>query len=135
MAELRGVVVDDMVMGSLKRPTDQLGRQQPRILGAFGILSIGIGCGMPAPIQVPGEFWSLDVGENRCSVAVIACPCGSEARCEVGCTHRCGCERLYFFPIDTVVVFNSPKGREIDATPAEPGEVGEPPTPELQSEL
>jgi hypothetical protein len=134
MAELRGVVVDDMVMGSLKRPTDQLGRKQPRILGAFGILNVGIKCGMPAPIEVPAEFWSLDMGGNECSVAVIACPCGVEARCEAGCTYRCACERVYFFPIDTVVVFNSPKGREIEPTPAAPGEVGDPPNTELQSE-
>lgn len=135
MVELNGgVVVDDMVMGSLKRPVDQLGRQQPRIMGAFGILNVGVKCGMPAPIEVPAEFWRLDIGGEGCSIAVIACPCGSEAECEVGCVHRCECDRLYFFPIDTVVVFNSPKGREIDATPAVPGEVGEPPTTELQSE-
>lgn len=127
MAELRGgIVIDDMVLGSLQRPTDQLGRQQPRILGAFGILNMAIKCGMAPPLEVPAAFWALDRGENGNSEAVVACPCGVEARVQVGCMKTCECDRRYFFAIESVVVFNSPKGKDPAATPAEPGEVGEP---------
>lgn len=117
-----GLVADEMVLGSLRRPTDKLGRPQPRILGALGILSAGMACGGEAPITIPGSAWAVDVGEHGASVAVVACPCGVEPHVEIGCVGSCECERYYFFAVDKVLVFNSPVARK-DA-----------PTPELQSE-
>lgn len=118
MAELKdGIVVDDMVLGSLSRPVDQLGRQQPRILGAFGILKAAMRSGGTPPVEVPGDYWSQDVGEEGYTVANVACPCGQTPSVEVGCLKVCECERAYFFPVDTVLVFNSPAPRPSAATP------------------
>lgn len=111
-----GVNVDEMVLGSMVRPVDRLGRPQPRILGAFGIINAAISAGAQSPVPVPANFWALDANSEGNSVAVVACPCRSEPRVEAGCLASCGCGRYYFFAIDRVLVFNSPKGR--DASPS-----------------
>src|SRR4051812_37320745 len=112
MTELRGgVTIRDEVYGSIQRPVDRLGRPQPRILGAIGILAVGVASGGTPPSEVPSDFWRMDVSEEGFSVAVIACPCGSEPVVEVGCLQSCECERYFYFAIDKVLVFNSPKTR------------------------
>lgn len=109
MAELPGgIVIRDEVHGSLVRPVDRLGREQPRILGAYGILSVAMRSGGKAPVEVPPDYWSKDVNDEGFTAANVACPCGATPSIEVGCLKVCECERGYFFPLDKVLVFNSP---------------------------
>lgn len=110
-----------VVAASLTREHDQLGRALPRPLGAVGIIGMALSCGMPPPVEIPGEFWSQDVNGDGFSCAVVACPCGQEPTVEVGTLVPCDpswdpdsgveprCKRYFFFAGDRVVVFGSPK--------------------------
>lgn len=114
--KIRPVVGDGMT-----RRRDTLGRQIPRPLGAVGIITIALQCGMPPPVEIPGEFWSQDVNDDGFSCAVVACPCGEGPQVEVGTVVPCDpswdpdsgveprCKRYFFFAGDRVVVFGSPK--------------------------
>lgn len=118
---LPSLKIHPVVGQSMTRERDAIGRPQPRPLGAVGIISVAISCGMPPPVEVPGEFWSQDVNAEGFSCAVVACPCGHEPSVEVGTVVPCDpswdpdsdveprCKRYFFFAGDRVVVFGSPK--------------------------
>lgn len=111
MAELHGgIVIRDEVLDSITKPHDQIGRKQPHILGSIGILMVGMRAGMPAPVEVPRTYWQREKNEEGYTTAVVRCPCGeANPHIEIGCVKKCQCERYYYYAVDKVLVFNSPK--------------------------
>lgn len=101
----------DEVYDSIERPHDLLGRKQPHILGSFGVLKVAMQAGMPAPITVPSTKWQQGLNEDGFSQAEVMCPCGGCPKPEVGCVVGCECERYYYFAVDRVLVFNSPRAQ------------------------
>lgn len=94
---------------------DELGRKQPKTYGSGGILAFAMRCGLPAPKDVPGEFWSQDVNDDGFSCAVVACPCHESPAIEVGCLAPCSCGRYFYFTGDRVVVWRVPEAdRSVD---------------------
>jgi hypothetical protein len=62
--------------------------------------------------EVPPDFWNEDAEAER-AVAVIACPCGESPEVKLHSTEFCtGCERVFWFLGDKVLVAKDPSRAE-----------------------
>lgn len=66
--------------------------------------------------EIPGEYWTQGLNADGVTQAVIACPCGRDARVEVGRWAPCdesegGCPRWFMYMHPRVYVAFSPQQR------------------------
>lgn len=68
--------------------------------------------------EVPSEFWNEDVEAAR-SIAVVACPCGSEPHVKLHSTEFCeSCDRVFWYLGDKLLVARDPsRADEHDPSP------------------
>lgn len=113
MADETALVIRDVIAeGIAPSPDiDLTGRQVPRRhLGMMTFLRVFPACAVQFD-QIPGEFWTQDLGDDGYTEAVIACPCGMQPRVEIGCMEICACERAFLYAGTAVLVANSPKAK------------------------
>jgi hypothetical protein len=112
------IVFDPSVVTSFgpDAPTDLIGRRQFRRLGVMSFMR-SIPSFAAQWSRIPADYWQQDLGPDGYTVAVVACPCGEDARVQVGLSLEHACDRFYFFTGDEVRVANSPRREPVPDAP------------------
>lgn len=89
------------------KPRDWLGKVVPHRLSFLSAARSVAGLADQF-VEIPAEFWSEDIEEER-RVALVSCPCGETPAAAVGVLEACACHRYYLYTGKAVRVANRPK--------------------------